>query len=173
VPGEPREIAARLSVAGPRQHAALLRHQWKDVPRMHDVLGLGFGRAGDTDRMCAIRGGDAGRHAVRGLDRHREIRSVHRAVHGRHRREVELPRPRLGDRHADQAAAVGGHEVDHVRGDAIGRNDEVAFVLAVLFVDEHRHASCRELGNDLRNGTRGAAGCEGIRIAQLDCVQVR
>ena len=41
-----------------------------------------------------------------------------------------------GHRDADQAAAVLGHEVDAVGGDELGRDDEVAFVLAALVVDD-------------------------------------
>ena len=59
-----------------------------------------------ADRLRAIGGRDAGGHAMRRLDRHGEVRAVHRAVDRRHRREIELARALFGDRHADEPAAV-------------------------------------------------------------------
>ena len=54
----------------------------------------------------------------------------------------------LGDRHAHQAAAVLGEEIDLVGRDELGGEDEVALVLAVLVVDEHGHAPGLQLGDD-------------------------
>ena len=46
-----------------------------------------------------------------------------------------------GQGQADQAAAVLGHEVDGSGVAELGRDDEVALVLAVLVVDQHEHAA--------------------------------
>ena len=45
----------------------------------------------------------------------------------------------LGERQADEAAAVLGHEVDGLGRDLLGGHDEVALVLAILVVDEDDH----------------------------------
>src|SRR5687768_14992175 len=56
------------------------------------------------------------------------------------------------DRHADQAAAMLRKEIDLLRRDEVRREHEVAFVLAVLIVDEHDDAAGLELGDDLGSG---------------------
>ena len=63
---------------------------------------------------------------------------------------------RFGQGKADQAAAVLGHEVDGVRGRHLGRDHQVALVLAVLVVDQDEHAAVARLFDDLfdrRTGT--------------------
>ena len=56
----------------------------------------------------------------------------------------------LGDRHADQAAAVLGEEVDLLGSDELGGEDEVALVLAVLVVDQDDDLAGADRGDDLR-----------------------
>ena len=174
--GEPRQITARLGVAGAHEHPALLGDQRKDMSGMHDVGRLRVGSARDPDRVRAVRRGDARGHAMRGLDRYGEVRAVHRAVDSRHRRQVELPRSRFGDRHADQATTIFGHEIDRLGRDAIRGHDQIALVLAVLFVDEDRHAAGLELRDDLGSGAHGArrrGRSGGKRVARVDSMQMR
>ena len=113
--GEPREVAAGLGVAGAHQHAAGLRDQRKHVARLHDVLGRALRRGGDLDGQRAVVRRDAGGDALGGLDRDGEVGAVARAVVLDHRAQAEPRGVLLGDRHADQAAAVLGEEVDLLR----------------------------------------------------------
>ena len=55
----------------------------------------------------------------------------------------------LGQRQADQAAAVLGHEVDRVGRRHLRGDDEVALILAVLVVDQDEHAAVARLVDDL------------------------
>ena len=64
----------------------------------------------------------------------------------------------LGQRQADQAAAVLGHEVDDFGRDFFGGDGEVAFVLAIFVVDDHEHAA----GANLLDGGRHIREC-GLR----------
>src|SRR5258706_210134 len=82
-----------------------------------------------------------------GFDRYREIGAVKRSVYRRHRCEAELPSALLGDRHAYEASAELGHEIDNIRRDGVSRDDEVAFVFALLFIDQYRHPARLELGD--------------------------
>src|SRR5439155_9547779 len=77
--------------------------------------------------------------------------AVHRAVARHHRQEVQALGVRLGDRHADEAAAELRHEIDFFRGDELRGENQVALVLAILVVDEHGHAAGLELGDDFLN----------------------
>ena len=136
--GQVRQVAAGLGVAGAHQHAARLRAR----PETHGPgctmsEAFAFGRVATAYGARAVGRGNSGRHAFGRFDRHREIGAVHRAVGARHRRERQLSRVRFGQRQADQAARVLGHEVDLLRRDEVGREHQVAFVLAILVVDQH------------------------------------
>ncbi len=74
-PGERREIAARLGVAGAHQHAARLRHQRKDVAGLDDVVGLRVRRDGRLHGARAILRRDAGGDAGGRLDGNGERRA--------------------------------------------------------------------------------------------------
>jgi hypothetical protein len=67
-------------MAGAHEHAAVLRHQRKDVAGLDDVVGLRVAAHGGTHGPRTIGGGDARRDAFRGLDRRREVRAHRRAV---------------------------------------------------------------------------------------------
>ena len=55
----------------------------------------------------------------------------------------------LGDRHADQAAAVARHEIDRLRRDEVGGEHEIALVLAIFLVDEDDHPPGLDFGDDV------------------------
>ena len=52
----------------------------------------------------------------------------------------------LGQRQADEAAAVAGHEVDGLGSDVLGGQGQIALVLTVLIVDHNDHATCLDFG---------------------------
>ena len=56
-----------------------------------------------------------------------------------HQRQAEFFDALLGQRQADQAAGVAGHEVDRIRGGELRRDDQVAFVFTVLIIDQDEH----------------------------------
>jgi hypothetical protein len=95
---------------------------------------------GGLHRARPVGGGDAGGDALGGLDRNGEGGAVRCLVVARHQRQAELTAARFGQRQADQAAAVGGHEVDGLGRDVLGGHHEVALVLAVFFIDQDDHA---------------------------------
>ncbi len=111
-----------------------------------EVLGGVDGR-GDGER--AVVRGDAGGDALARLDGDREGRAVARLVLARHVLEAQLGRALARQRQADQAAAVLGHEVDGVGGGHLRRDHEIAFVLAVLGVDQDDHAPVAQVLDDL------------------------
>src|ERR1700686_3845128 len=59
---------------------------------------------------------------------------------------------RFGRRHADQAPAMLGHEVDGVWRDFLSRHDEVTFVLAVLVVGDDDHAALPDVFETVLDG---------------------
>src|SRR6185436_8197127 len=119
------------------------------------VLGSRILRGSDLDRQRAVMGGDAGGDALGSLDRDGEVGAVAGAVLLDHRPQPEALGVRLGDRHADQAAAVRGEEVDLLRGDEARGEYEVALVLAILVVDQHDDLAGLDGGDDVGDGADG------------------
>jgi hypothetical protein len=60
---------------------------------------------------------------------------------GGHQAKTQLLDPLAHHREADQAAAVFGHEIDRIRRRHLRRNDQIAFVLAVLVIDQDEDAA--------------------------------
>ncbi len=73
-------------------------------------------------------------------------------VDRRHERKVELVAAIFREGHADQAAAMLGHEVDGVGTDLFGGHGKVAFVFAVLVVDEDYHAALADFFDGFLDG---------------------
>src|SRR5207248_5966506 len=99
---------------------------------------------GGEDGDGAVGSADAGSDADARVDGLGKSGAVGGSVDGRHEREVQLVAAVFGEGHADQTAAVLGHEVDDFGGDFLRGHGEVAFVLAVLVVNQHNHAADRK-----------------------------
>ena len=119
------------------------------MPRRDDVFRAFAGI--DRDRNCprAVRCRNAGGHAVARFDRRRERCFVPRAIRARHQFEAELVDARLRHSQTNQPAAVHCHEIDRVGCRHLRRDDEVAFVFAVLVVDKDIHAAVACFLNNL------------------------
>ena len=51
-----------------------------------------------------------------------------------------------------------GHEVDRLRRDELGREDQIAFVLAILLVHQDDHAAALDIPDDL-GGAASSHSC--------------
>src|SRR5207302_569278 len=138
--------------AGSSARPARARAELADVPGLHQVGGPGVRVGQDVDRARAIRRADPRRHALARVDGHRERGPEARLVAGDHLREVELLEPLGRHRHADHPARVGADERDVVRVAELRGEGEVAFVLAVLVVDDDDHATGPDVGDGLVDG---------------------
>ena len=167
-PGEAGDVDRRLGMAGADEHAAVARDQREDVARRDDMLGALAGVDRDRDRAGAVGGGDAGGDALARLDRGGEGGFEAGAVGAAHRLQAELVDPLAGQRQADQAAAVLGHEVDRVGRRHLRRDDEVALILAVLVVDQDEHAAVARLVDDLLGARHHSARAAGEEFLELD-----
>ena len=153
--GERPQVAPRFRMAGPGQHATGTRHHRKDVPRLHDVGRFGIGCHGGLDGLCPVGGRDAGGHPFGRLDGHGEVGAHLRAVDRCHQRQAQAPAAFLGQRQADQPPGVGGHEVDGLGRDEIGRQQQVALVLAVFVIDEDDHLAGPKISQNLGRAGHG------------------
>ena len=124
----------------------------KHVAGPQQVLWLGLGRDRRQHRGCAIGGRDAGAGLAARVDRHADRRLAQRRVDGHLERDLERVEPLRRQRQTHLAAAVGHHEVDDVWRDPLGRNGQIAFVLAVLIVDDDHHLAVADGGDRLVDG---------------------
>ena len=155
---ERREIAAGLGVPRTHEHAAGARGDREHVAGLHQIVRASAGPHRGTDRVCAIGRRNAGRHAVGRLDADGERGAERRAVVIGHRRQLQLLAALGGQREADQPAPEARHEIDRVGRHVISRDHEIAFVLAILFVDEQDHPARPQFVDDLqRAGERHRA----------------
>ena len=90
------------------------------------------------------------------------------AVVAAHQLEPELFDPIACERQADQAATVGGHEVDRIRRGHLGRDDQITLVFAVFIIDKHEHAPVARLIDDFLDGYQHG----GIVIAEQESIQL-
>ncbi len=119
--------------------------------------GRGVAADGHLHGARAVVRRDAGGDAGGGLDRDGEGGAVRGAVVAHHLLQAELAAALVGERQADQAAAVLGHEVDRLGGDEFGRHHEVTLVLAVLFVYQDDHLAGLDVGDDVGDRRSGSA----------------
>ena len=153
--GEAGEVDGAFRLPGADEHAAVAGAKGKDVAGA-DEVGLSGAVVGEAlDRQRPVGGADAGGHAGRGVDRDGEVGSELAGGRVALRVQAEALGPVLGHGHADQPPGEPGHEVDQVGRDLLGGADDVAFILAVLVVDEHDHLAGGDVFQDLFN--RGKA----------------
>ena len=151
-PGQAREVAAGFGMAGAGEHAAGLRHQWKDVTRLHEIRRRRARPDRGKNRGGAVRGRDARLDSPGRVDGDGELRALRLAIVVDHQLQADRIASFAGHRQADQTAPEASHEVDRFRRRMRGRHDEIALVLAVLVVDEHDHVAVSELGDELVDG---------------------
>ena len=143
--GEARQVDRALGVPGPDEHAPFAGDQRKDVARAGEIPRRRAGVHGDANRRRPIRRADPGRDAFAGLDRDGEGRLELGGVVPDHQRQVELGRPLLRERQADQPSTVLRHEVHPLRGDLLGGEHDVALVLPIFVVDQDHGPTAADL----------------------------
>jgi len=71
----------------------------------------------------------------------------------------------LSEGEADEAAAIAGHEVDGFGGDVLSGKGEVAFVFAILVIDDDDHAAGADFVEGAGDADEGRLGGAGVRHA--------
>ena len=144
-PGEAGEVDRGLGLAGALEHAAVLGLEREDVAGLDEVVGPECGSIATWMVRARSWAEIPVRDALAGLDRDREGGLERGLVLGGHQVEAELVAALVGEREADQAAAVLGHEVDRLGRGELGGHRQVALVLAVLVVADDDHPAAADL----------------------------
>mmetsp|Transcript_23300 Transcript_23300/g.40376 ORF Transcript_23300/g.40376 Transcript_23300/m.40376 type:complete len:285 (+) Transcript_23300:493-1347(+) len=159
------------------QHATTLGAQWEHMPRCsncrHRVLLVD--RRGNGQRAVARR--NPGAHPFARLNRHGEGSFVTRRVIHRHHRQTQTVNALGCHRQANQTPTMGGHEVDRIRIGKLRRDDQIAFVFAILMVHKDIHLARFGVGNDLFNWAdrvaqallNGSGLFKGHKVSPLGC----
>ncbi len=119
------------------------------------------------DGAGAVGGADAGGHAEArvGIDADRVGRAARGGVDAALGLEVErITNVRL-QRHTEHPPPFAQHKVDVLRRDVLGSADQIAFVLALLVIDQHHHAAAAEVFEDVRDGVQEAG--VGFRVYRV------
>jgi hypothetical protein len=132
--GEPAQIDASFRVTGAHQHAAFLRHQRKDVAGPHEIGSPAIAVGERAHGIGALFRGYAGGETMADVDRDGECRAERRVVERHHRVEVQPARLLGRQRRADDARRIANDEGHLFRRAQARRDEQVAFVLAVVVV---------------------------------------
>ena len=145
--GEASEVHRRLGLADPAEHPSRASAQREDVAGTAQVSGTRGRVHQQAHGRCAVVRADAGAHPETAVSVHgdRERRTLGVGVLVGHGREVQLVRPLLGERDADEPPTVPGHEVDPLGGDRLGGAHQVTFVLPVLVVRDDDHPALADI----------------------------
>jgi len=149
--GQAHEVHGGFGVAVALQDPVVLGQQGEHVAGAAEVLGFGVGVHALSGGEGPLGGGDA-RGGVHVVDGDGESGLVVVGVPGDHLGELELLDVPIGHGHADEALAVGGHEVDVLRGGKLCRADEVPLVLPVGVVGAEDHLALAQVLQGLFNG---------------------
>lgn len=139
------ELDRGLGVAGALEDAAVAGSQGEDMAGTAEARGRGFGAGQRAARQGAVVGRDARRHGfVVRVNRHRVRRAVGVRVVDHHLWQPELRRDLGCHWGADQPAGVAHHEGHLLGRQILGRDDQIAFVLAVLVVEHDNELATPE-----------------------------
>ena len=139
------QINRRFGVARALQHPAGLGAQGKDMTRLNQFLRHGRRIGHDLDRAGAVGRADAGGDAASGIHAHLEIRFERLPILQHHPLHAQLLKPFGSCGHANQAAAVFGHEIDCLRRRVFRGHDQIAFVLAVGVIHDDHHPAVAQV----------------------------
>ena len=156
-PREPRQIHGRLGLSGAHQHSAFAGTEGENVAGAGEVGRAAGGVDGGEDGAGAVGRGDSGGDALARIDSLGEGGAEGRGIVRAHQREPQVVAAFGREGQADEAAAVGGHEIDDFGSDLLGGDGEIAFILAVFVVHHDENAAGANLFNGFGNGDEGHA----------------
>ncbi len=161
---EPRQIDRRFRLPGAHQHSTFAGAKREHVSGTSQIGRLRRGIDRDLNRARAVVRRNASRHASARVDRLAKCGTELRRVLRRHGTDVQVLKSLFGHGQADQSASVLGHEVDGFGRDLFGGERQVAFVLAILVVDNNDHAAGADFLNRIRNVGEWGLGAHDVAI---------
>ena len=90
-------------------------------------------------------------NSMRGINRHREVGFMLRAIVAHHKGNTQLARAFRRDGHTDKAAGFACEEVDNLRSYFLCRNHEITLVFTVLVIHKNDHLSFANIVQNVWN----------------------
>ena len=106
---------------------------------------------GNRDGPRTVCRRDAGGYTFSCFDRGCESGLMPRSVCPAHQIKAKLLDARFGQRQANQASPVRGHEIDRIRRRHLRRDDQITLILAVFVVNKDEHPAVARFLDDLLN----------------------
>jgi len=144
-PGDASQINGSLCLPCAHQHASIARSQRINMPGPGQIVRLGVGVGSRKNGGRPVPRAGARRRTALRVDRLAERSAECGGVARRNRLQVEFLAALFGEREADQAAPIFGHEIDGLRCDFFRRHGQIAFVFAVFIVNEDNHPPLADL----------------------------
>jgi len=144
-PCKPGQIDRPFRLAGSHEYTAASAPEREHVARPNKIVGFGVRPDGCEYGCRAVGRGNARGDTVPGFDRNSECRPELRCVVGHHRPEVELLASCRCQRQTYQPTTVRRHKVHGFRRDPLGGHHQIAFVLAILVVDQNDHPTAANI----------------------------
>jgi Domain of unknown function (DUF4388) len=157
-PCEPSEIHAGLGLSGARQHATGAGPQGEHMAGFDEIIGLARGVDERLDRSGTVEGADARGGSRPRFHGHAKSRFKGAGVVPHHHRNLQTVQQLTFKCGADQASAMGGHEIDGLGRDMLGRHGEIAFVFPVFIIDDHDHVPQADGLDGLVDARKGGFG---------------
>ena len=158
--GKAGKIDGSLGVAGALENAATAGAQREDVAGPPKVSGSCGGMESDLDGAGAVLGGNAGGNPVlwTGIDADGEGGLVAVGIGTDHQRKIKDIETLTLHGNADETAGLGSHEVDLEGCGELGSADDVAFILAVLIIDDNDRLTVTNGGEAIDHGIHADHG---------------
>ena len=100
---------------------------------------------GSENGNSSIGSADTGRRSAHRIDRFGKRSAKIGSVHRRHQWQIQLVAAFFGERQADQATAVFGHEVDRLRSCFLRSESHIAFIFAIFVIHQNDLTTLAEL----------------------------
>src|SRR5574344_773433 len=143
--GELRKVHRGFGVTGAAEHAFFLGVQRGNVTGTAERAGNGLRIRKRENRRGAVRCGNARGAALDLVHHDGERRAEGGGIVFRLAREAELAAAGFRERRAEDSAAFLEHKVHLIRRNLLRRDDEVAFVLAVLVIHDDKEFTFAEI----------------------------
>ncbi len=118
------------------------------MSRLNDIARLAGTIDCHLNSTRPIGRGDSGCYARRRFYRNGKVCAVRRVVLINHERQLKKFAALARERQTNEAARIGRHKIDIGRSDAFGRDNQVAFVLAIFVVHKDDHFALANVFDD-------------------------
>jgi len=155
----PGQVDGRLSVTGATQHATVLCAQRHHMAGLGEVIGNTRWIRQQSHRGSAVRSRNTCSHTMSGVDSDGIGGAVLVLVDRIHRQQAQPVADIAIERNAQITRGVPDHESDQFGCGLLGGEDQIAFILAILIIDDNDGLTRSDVGNRPFDGVQSHHRC--------------